>query len=307
VLYLVTGGAGFIGTHLVEHLVELGHKVIVVDDLSEGRQDLIPICDRVTFVRSKFQDTATSVFEGVQGVFHLAAQSSVPLSIVQPYESSDNNLLSSLKALEVARLNGAPLVYASSSAVYGGLSVGDDRSDAVEVETPYALDKWVMEQYAKVANSLFGTRSLGLRFFNVYGPRQDATSPYSGVIALFIRNLLDGNAITLNGGHQTRDFIFVKDVVSIMVRGMHSLKDESCNIVNVGSGCSVSISGLLQQISQLIGVEPKVEMKDLPVGDPIASAGDYTKLRTILSVHTGELVKLEDGLRQTIDYFRGRV
>ena len=306
-LYLVTGGAGFIGTHLVEHLVELGHKVIVVDDLSEGRQDLIPICDRVTFVRSKFQDTATSVFEGVQGVFHLAAQSSVPLSIVQPYESSDNNLLSSLKALEVARLNGAPLVYASSSAVYGGLSVGDDRSDAVEVETPYALDKWVMEQYAKVANSLFGTRSLGLRFFNVYGPRQDATSPYSGVIALFIRNLLDGNAITLNGGHQTRDFIFVKDVVSIMVRGMHSLKDESCHIVNVGSGCSVSISGLLQQISQLIGVEPKVEMKDLPVGDPIASAGDYTKLRTILSVHTGELVKLEDGLRQTIDYFRGRV
>jgi UDP-glucose 4-epimerase len=307
VLYLVTGGAGFIGSYLVEYLAELGHEVVAVDDLSVGRRELVPCSDRVTFVKSKFQDVAASDFGEVQGIFHLAAQSSVPLSIEQPYSSSENNLASSLKALEVARLSRAPLVYASSSAVYGGLSIGSDQTDLVDIVSPYALDKWVMEKYARMANRIYDVRSLGMRFFNVYGPRQDPTNPYSGVIPLFISSLLKGNAVTLNGGHQTRDFIYVKDVVSIMMTGMNSLGDVGFQVVNVGSGTSVSILKLLRHICDIVGVEPQIVQRDLPDGDPTSSAGDYSKLIASLGIQVGELVGLVDGLRETVAYMKEHV
>lgn len=275
-----------------------------MDNLTTGRREnLPPLSASCSFIRRPIQDVGEQDFRDITGIFHLAAQASVPVSIEHFYESSLNNLQGSIKVLDWARTLKVPLVYASSSAVYGNLECGSDLVDKFDLQSPYALDKLVLEQYAKLAHTLYGIRSIGLRFFNVYGPRQDPTNPYSGVISIFVDNLRRRRPVTVNGGYQTRDFVYVGDVAKILQKSMDFLlSNDVCDIINVGTGNSTTIDGLLSTLSKIFSVHPEVVRKPLPAGDPARSHGDYRKLVEVLGVNLSELTSLSDGLLKTINY-----
>jgi len=302
--YLVTGGAGFIGSHLVEGLMRLKHEVIVVDDLSSGHLDNITDRENCRIYTQRIQDLDLESFKGLDGIFHLAAQASVPISITEFYTSCQNNILSSLRVFDMARRFDIPVVYASSSAVYGNLPKGDDTSNLTELESPYAVDKYSMEKYAEVAYKLYKLPSIGLRFFNVYGSKQDPNNPYSGVISIFIKQVNCGETVTVNGGYQTRDFIFVKDIVNVLVKAMNILHNKTMAVVvNVGTSKSVTIDDLLDAIVKLIGRKPIVEYKPLPAGDPVISSGTSDKMVNLFDMSLDNFTELEDGLKETIRYF----
>ena len=299
--YVVTGGAGFIGSHLVDELLDSGHDVLVIDDLSAGASENLRVDGRCRLWARKVQDTEIRSDEGIDGVFHLAAQSSVPLSVEDFFKSSRNNVLSTLKVFDWARNLSVPVVYASSSAVYGELPEGDDTSDATHLISPYAVDKLIMEQYAAMAWELYGVPSVGLRFFNVYGPRQDPNSPYSGVISVFIKRVGSGDVVTVNGGYQTRDFVYVVDAVRIAMRSMSILAAKPlCERVNVCTGRAITISALLDAVVDIIGKTPQVENRELPPGDPEKSSGTWEKMCEMFSIPLDDFTRLERGLAETI-------
>ncbi len=303
--FIVTGGAGFIGSHLVEHLINTGNDVLIIDDLSSGYENNISDWLNNSFLKKKVQKVSDGKINSIDGIFHLAAQASVPYSIDNFFNSSENNILSSLKVFSWAKAQNIPVVYASSSAVYGNLPIGDDQIEKYDILSPYAQDKLTLERYARMCWDIYKTPSIGLRFFNVYGPRQDATSQYSGVISIFIDRLMQNRPVTVNGGYQTRDFIFVDDIVGVILTSMkYLLKNRSCNVFNVGTGVSVTIDQLLKIVSGIIKIEPEVITKELPKSDPIKSSGVYEHLERTLNIDIDRFVKLEDGLRSTIDYIK---
>lgn len=302
---LVTGGAGFIGSHLVEKLIRDSHNVLVVDDLSSGFLKNLPTLRNYEFINARIQNIKIDLLSSIQGIYHLAAQTSVPVSVEKFYESSLNNLESSLRIFEITRLLKIPVVYASSSAVYGNLPVGDDDKKEYDIISPYAQDKLTMEDYAMMCWNVYQKPSIGLRFFNVYGPRQDPNNPYSGVISIFIDRLLHNRPVTVNGGYQTRDFIFIKDIVDVMVQSMEYLfNKKSLEVLNVGTGKSITIDSLLAMLADIMKVQPEVILKKLPLGDPEQSDGTYEKLKDILNIDTNQFVKLEKGLKSTIEFIR---
>ena len=301
--YLVTGGAGFIGSHLIEKLVKENNQIICIDDLSSGFLSNISIKNNVSFLKMSVQDVELEQLEGIDGIFHLAAQASVPKSIDEFYNSSKNNLLSTLKVWDWANKLTIPIVYASSSAIYGNLPLGDDQKEKYDILSPYAQDKLTQEHYAKLCWEIYKTSSIGLRFFNVYGPRQDPTNPYSGVISIFIDRLLQKKSVTVNGGYQTRDFIFVKDIAKIIAHSMDSLfKNKACEFLNLGTGRSVTIDNLLDIIARILKTNPEIFFEDLPEGDPERSGGTYDKIQQTLGININTFMKLENGLSDTIDY-----
>lgn len=301
---LVTGGAGFIGSHLIEKLLSDGNEVLCIDDLSTGFKKFLPQNNNLVFINEKIQNIDfQKISKKINGIFHLAAQASVPVSIDEFYASSSNNLLSSLRIFDLARTYNVPVVYASSSAVYGNLPIGDDQKEEYEILSPYAQDKLTLEHYAKMCWDIYGTPSVGLRFFNVYGPRQDPSNPYSGVISIFIDRLFQNIPVTVNGGYQTRDFIYVKDIVNVMAQSMYYLLgNNTFGVFNVGTGLSVTINHLLAMLTDINKVEPEVILKELPLGDPEKSDGTYEKLKNILGVDIDHFTRLKDGLMATIDY-----
>ena len=243
---LVTGGAGFIGSNLVDFLLENDHKVVVIDDLSSGdKSNLKQSLKKINFIKSKVEDINLSNLKKIDAVVHLAAQASVPLSISDFKSSSKTNILSTLSILNYCHINKLPLVYASSSAVYGDLKIGNDENEDINLLSPYAADKYLMEIYSKVLFNLSGLSTIGLRFFNVYGPRQDPKSPYSGVISIFLDRIIENNYIKINGGSQTRDFVFVKDVVLAIYKSIQITKSKKVNDkINILSGKTTSIDKL---------------------------------------------------------------
>lgn len=301
--FLVTGGCGFIGSHLVEHLIQEGHSVTVVDDLSSGYRSNLADAGPVEYlIEARVEDVDLSRLAGFDGVFHLAAQASVPLSVKNFYASSSTNILSTLKMIDYCATNQVPLIYASSSAVYGNLPIGDE-GGSVDLLTPYSADKLMAELYCNVAFKLYGLRSYGLRFFNVYGPRQDPTNPYSGVISIFADRILKRESITINGGYQTRDFIYVKDVVrGIWKSYNYLLKNSASTYSNLLTGNSISIDELANIIIALTGNNVEKLYKDLPLGDPEKSLGTIDRMREQLKL--GEFVELEDGLRQVLSWMK---
>jgi UDP-glucose 4-epimerase len=183
------------------------------------------------------------------------------------------------------------------------LPFGDDRSDEIDLSSPYAVDKYALEQYAAVAHSLYGTPSIGLRFFNVYGPKQDPNSPYAGVIALFIDRLARNKPITVYGGYQTRDFVFVADVATVLYHSMtHLQRNGGRSVFNVATGKSVTIDELLHKLASALQTEPQVAHEALPAGDPAVSLGSSARMAQELSLDVERFTPLETGLLATLRY-----
>ena len=301
--FLVTGGCGFIGSHLVTALVSRGDTVVVIDDLSTGARENLSDCPgQFEIIQARVEDADLAAIGRLDGVFHLAAQASVPLSVENLYTSSLTNLSSTLRVIDHCSRQRLPLVYASSSAVYGNLPIGAE-DGSVDLLSPYAADKLASEIYSAVAHQLYGLRSYGLRFFNVFGPRQSPDSAYSGVIAIFVGRLLRRQPLVINGGHQTRDFVFVLDVVRGLLAALDYLEANAvATYSNLLTGRSISIDQLVDALSYLLGVTPERVYQPLPPGDPEASLGETRRMEQQLRL--GAMTALDSGLSATIDWMQ---
>ncbi len=253
-LFLVTGGAGFIGSHLVDRLLSLAHQVRVIDDLSSGR--LENLSGEAELVQADIRDAKAleSAFQGVSGCFHLAAIASVQRSVEAPRETADVNLMGTVGVFEAACRAGVPVVYASSAAVYGANDDLPLKEQAFpQPLSPYAADKLSNELYARSLGATRNWPNYGLRFFNVYGPRQNPHSPYSGVVSIFLQKAIDGQHLTIYGdGSQSRDFIHVRDVTRFLVAAMDKASS-SAPVVNVCTGRSTSVSELAEMLVERYG------------------------------------------------------
>ena len=298
--YLITGCAGFIGSNLVKKIFK-NNELILVDDLSEGSILNLPANLRKKLIKKKIQDIKKLKTKELNGIFHLAAQSSVPLSLKNFYASSINNFQSTLKVFELAKQFSAPVVFASSSAVYGNLSLGNDQKEKFSITSPYAQDKLTIEHYAKMLFKIFKISSVGLRLFNVYGPGQRSNSPYSAVIPIFINRILKKLPVTINGGFQTRDFIYIEDVIDVILMSMQKIqKQKNFQIFNVGTGRSIKIDFLFKLIKKKIGSNSKIIRRKLDKFDPKKSLGTYKKIIKYLNLKKYNFTKIENGLNKTI-------
>ena len=313
-LYAVTGGAGFIGSHLTEALVQRGDRVRVIDNLESGLLENLASLEvgepgsgaPVEFWRVDVRegDRLGEAFAGAEGVLHQAAQVSVPRSIEAPEESLEVNATGTLRVLEAARRSGVKrVVMAASSAAYGNSETLPKREDMPSQPlSPYAIGKAVGEQMLKVWADLYGLKTVSLRYFNVFGPRQRDDSPYTGVIAIFIRRLLDGLPVTIFGdGEQTRDFTYVANAVqaNLLALGANEAGGE---VYNVGAGQRVSLNQLFETLADLIAPGTQVSYGPTREGDVRHSLADLSRIAEGLG-YTPE-VHLEEGLRQTVDWYR---
>ncbi|OGT31550.1 MAG: hypothetical protein A2W28_12280 [Gammaproteobacteria bacterium RBG_16_51_14] len=281
---LVTGGCGFIGSHLVDLLLTLGHQVVVVDDLSTGKVNNLPLGrSELQFVRSCVTDRVAMVqaLDRVDAVVHLAAVSSVQASVDDPVRTHGVNFTGTLNVLEACREVGVrKLVFASSAAVYGNpasLPVGETL--VPEPLTPYAIDKFASEQCLSFYRRTFDFDTTIFRLFNVYGPRQDPSSPYSGVISLFVAGAMAGQPIIIFGdGSQTRDFIYVTDVVTA-IAGALECPSFAGGPVNVGTGSSQSLHDVIAALKALTERDIYVHYDRARHGDIKHSCADTTRLR----------------------------
>jgi len=292
---LVTGGAGFIGSHLVDRLLADGHRVRVLDDLSTGSTtNLDP---RAELVVADISDIGR-LLDGVSGIFHLAAIASVARGNEDWPGTHRVNQSGSVAVFDAARAAGRlPVVYASSAAIYG--DVGAQAADETMTPSPataYGADKFGSELHGRIATSIHGVPTLGLRFFNVYGPRQDPSSPYSGVISIFARRIAAGEAVVLHGdGGQTRDFVHVSDIVAHLTAAMRHLRDGAGGIaLNVCTGRDVSVRELALKLAQSIGVTPRLDAGPPRPGDIRHSRGNPKLASATLGVSA--MVALEEGL-----------
>lgn len=303
-VYLVTGGAGFIGSHLVEALLARGESVRVADNFSSGTRANIPAGVDVVEGDLAHPGVATHAMTGVDYVLHMAAVPSVPRSVADPIGTNHDNVDATLQVLVAARDAGVRrVVFSGSSAEYGDSPDLPKREDMVPTPvTPYGLQKLIGEQYCRMFTSLYGLETVSLRYFNVFGPRQSPDSPYSGVISLFIHAFLRGQAPTVFGdGAQTRDFVYVSDVVSGVLRAATTpgVAGES---INIATGRSVSVLQLVNALQQVVGTSVAPVFAPPRGGDVLHSQADITKARTRLAFEPA--VSLEDGLRQTVAWFK---
>ena len=299
---LVTGGGGFIGSHVCDELIRLGNTLTVIDDLSTGNiENLQGIVNDIDFYEEKIETFNLNSLKDIGAIIHLAAQTSVPLSIEKFKDSSNSNISGCLNIIDYSKEKGIPLVYASSSAVYGNLPIGDDSSMNTDLISPYAVDKYTMELYGKMANALYQLPNIGLRFFNVYGERQDPSSQYSGVISVFIDQMLNQQQVTIHGGHQTRDFIYVSNIVESIIASLSLLKKRRIfENINVLTGVSTSINELFKILAQHIDYNISPKYTDLLLGDPIESGGTIAKLQSRLMLDPNVFKTLNEGLLRTI-------
>jgi nucleoside-diphosphate-sugar epimerase len=305
--YLVTGGAGFIGSHLVEELVRRGERVRVVDSLVTGyRKNLATVASRVEFIEGDLAQAAVAntAAAGVDYVLHQAAIPSVPRSVTEPVFCHEANVNATLNLLVAARDAGVRrLVFAGSSSVYGNVAVLPTHEDVgLDPLTPYALQKLIGEQYLKLFTSLYGLETVTTRYFNVFGPRQDPSSAYSGVISLFIRSLLDGRTPTIFGdGEQTRDFTYVANVVDGVLKACHA-PGVAGAVINVATGGRVSLNTLFGTLRSLTGADVVAAHGPGRRGDIRDSQADIGRARALLGY--SPTVEFPDGLARTLAWAR---
>lgn len=306
---LVTGGAGFIGSHLVDALLQRGYAVRVLDNLSTGhRGNLEHVREHVEFTLGDIRDAdaCAAATRGVEAVFHLAALPSVARSMEAPAETNEVNVTGTMNLLEACRGNGVRrFVFSSSSSVYGDAPTLPKREDQeLQPRSPYAVSKLAGEQYVLAYARSGMLEGVALRYFNIFGPRQDPAGPYAAVIPLLMRAVLSGTTFAIHGdGQQTRDFTYVKNaVLANICAAEQPAKRCSGAAVNVGAGSRTSLLQLVQQVSILAGRNVDVRHGPARVGDVRDSLADLQ--RAIVAIGYAPVVSLEDGIRETWNWVR---
>jgi nucleoside-diphosphate-sugar epimerase len=301
---LVTGGTGFIGSHLVEALLVRGDTVRVLDNLSSGHlENLSHILDRIDFIEGNIRDGATvqRATTGVDFIFHLAALVSVPKSMAEPIEAElinavgTLNLLNAAKAADVQRL-----VLSSTCAVYGDdPTLPKTETMCPQPKSPYAISKLAAEYYCQIFNESLGLETVILRYFNIFGPRQDPSSAYSGVISIFVDKLSQGLAPTIFGnGQQTRDFVFVDDVVQANLLAAEAPKAAG-EIFNIGTGRPISINQLFENLRHIFNCDLKPDYRPARTGDILHSYANPSRAKTVLGWQAQ--VDFEKGLKRLVE------
>ena len=284
---LIVGGAGFIGSHTADILMEQGVPVRILDNLSSGHRSNLPDTHPLMeFIEGDMRnaDTVKAAMQGISHVVHLAAQVSVVASLEDPEFSAQQNIIGYLNVLDAAKNAGVErMVYASSAAIYGEPHTLPLTEDVpMQQLSPYGLEKKVNEDYADLYHRLHGFSALGMRFFNVYGPRQDPKSPYAGVIALFMDRIKDQLPLTVNGdGEHTRDFIYVRDVARTNVAALGVDVQGACN---VATGKKTSLNDLINVLSEITGNTAEVTYGPEREGDIVHSLADPAKMNTAIGV-----------------------
>jgi len=312
--FLITGAAGFIGSNIVRELVRLNaKKIVLLDNLSTGFQENINeflVEPNVDFIKGDIRDVETCALacDGIDFVFHHAALGSIPRSIDTPLETNSVNVTGFLNMLNASRLAKVKkFVFASSSSVYG-----DDSSELKMEErtgsplSPYAVTKTINELYAEVFHKTYGMPTIGLRYFNVFGPCQNMNGPYAAVVPIFINRLLDNDSCRIFGdGKNTRDFTYVDNVVSAVLKAGLSANENSLGkVFNIACGTCVSVNDLYNFIAAEIGTELQVEYASVRKGDIMNSLADITKARIAFGYEP--IIGIEDGLRNTINWYRNK-
>jgi UDP-glucose 4-epimerase len=304
---LVTGGAGFIGSHIATRLVESGHEVVVLDNFFTGhRKNLDGIAKEVRIIEADVRDAAavTAAAAGCELIFHEAAIVSVPFSVERPQESHDVNIQGTLNVLQAARATATRrVVFASSAAIYGEEPTLP-KTEAMRPEpmSPYGVEKITGEHYLATWSKLFGVETVALRYFNVFGPRQDPKSPYSGVISIFVDRILAGKPLTFFGdGSQSRDFVYVGNVVDANILAA-TTAGISGGAFNVACGKRTTLLELASLIERAAGRTVERSFAEPRAGDIKDSVADITRTRASLGYTPG--VDVEEGLRRLVDHVR---
>lgn len=304
---LVTGAAGFIGSHLCRRLVADGHEVVGLDDLSDGKLENLADVPEVRFVKGDLRDEAV-VLEAVRGceaVFHQGAMRSVPRSVAEPAKTTDVNVRGTLNVLLAAREASAAVVFASSSSVYGDRDTFPlEESMAPLPRSPYAASKLAGEAYCRAWWLSFGVRTVALRYFNVYGPRQDPANAYAAVIPLFALACMNGTAPEIHGdGGQSRDFTYIDDVVDANLQAARASEEAWGSVLNIGGGREpTSINGVLAIVARLTGADPEPVHVPSRAGDVRKTDADVSLARRLIGYEPK--VDIERGLERTVEWFR---
>ncbi len=305
--YLVTGGAGFIGSHIVERLARAGHRVRVLDNLFSGREaNLDSIDGDVELIRADIRDVQAlaEATRGVEVVFHEAALGSVPRSLADPMTTHQVNLTGTLNVLLAARdANVRRVVYASSSSVYGETAVLPKHEQLTpQPVSPYALSKLAAEHYIRVFHRVYGLEAVSLRYFNIFGPRQDPESEYAAVVPRFVTALLEGKRPVIYGdGLQSRDFTYVENVVNANLLAAEA-EGVGGKAFNVACGGRYSLLDLLGRLKETIGSEVEPLHEAARAGDVRDSQASFEKAQKWLGYHVS--VDFEEGLRRTVEWYR---
>ena len=306
-LYLVTGGAGFIGSHIAESLVKRGERVRVLDNLMTGkRENLDHLVDKLEFIEADIRDANATrqAMEGVNIVYHEAAIPSVPRSVADPQLSHDVNVNGTFNVLMAARDAGVKrVIFAASSSAYGDTEVLPKTETMLPNPlSPYAAAKLVGELYCQTFTRVYGLETVALRYFNVFGPRQDPTSPYSGVISKFVTALLNNEAPTIFGdGEQSRDFTYIANVVDANLRAAEA-PEAVGQVMNLGIGQRITLNQLFEELQKIIGTNLKPNYSPTRAGDVRHSLADIARAENLLGYCP--LVGLAEGLKYTVDWYR---
>lgn len=309
-VFLVTGGAGFIGSNLVEALLNKGHAVRVLDDLSQGKQsnvDMFLDNENYTFIKGDIRDldTCLSATEGVDYVLNQAAWGSVPRSIEMPLLYEEINIRGTLNMLEASRQNGVKkFVYASSSSVYGDEpTLPKQEGREGNLLSPYALTKATNEEYAKLYTKLYGLDTYGLRYFNVFGRRQDPDGAYAAVLPKFIKQLLNDEQPTINGdGKQSRDFTYIENVIEANLKACAAPSDVAGNAFNVAYGGREFLIDVYHSLTKALGKDIEPNFGPDRVGDIKHSNADISKAKKLIGYDPG--YSFDKGIKEAIEWYK---
>lgn len=307
--YLVTGGAGFIGSNIVEELVKRGEKVRVIDNFITGNmENLQPFLNRIELIKGDIRDkkALAKALKGVDYVVHQAALRSVPKSVDDPFTTNDINVFGTLNLLMAAREEGVRrVVYASSSSVYGDVKKFPQKeSDRPMPISPYGVSKLAAENYCVTFSRTFGLETVSLRYFNVFGPRQNPESKYSAVIPAFLFNMVKGRSPTVEwDGKQSRDFTYVGNVVEANLKAC-VVPGISGEIFNVACGTSTSVIDIVNMLNRILKTKIRSEYAPKRAGDVRKTYADIGKIKRLLKIRS--LIQFEEGLKKTVEWFMER-